>query len=120
MSIYVTGQYLARNKLPAHARAFLGADLRTGRIQLVDPTMGQVVALCRVSVPYIQLALKATNKQRCDVLDGIAPLALVQQQRHLALPVPATVPDPTDEDLVELVRMVGPERAFQAIEAVLP
>jgi hypothetical protein len=34
----VTGRFLAHNHLSPHRRAFLGADLVLGRLQLVRPT----------------------------------------------------------------------------------
>jgi hypothetical protein len=50
------GQYLAKNRLNARARARLAAEILVGQAEPVSLTVKQVAALCRVSVPYVSEA----------------------------------------------------------------
>src|SRR5262245_21151964 len=49
----VSGQYLAKNKLPARERAKLAADLCAGKATITGLTMKQAARLCRVCTPYV-------------------------------------------------------------------
>jgi hypothetical protein len=71
----LTGRRVAHFKRSATERAFLAADLVTGRAQLAKPTIGQAAALLKVSPSYVDAALKAAaNGERLKVLQGYQPL----------------------------------------------
>jgi hypothetical protein len=53
---HVTGQYLAKNRLNARARAHLAADIIDGRAKVRNLTVRQTAQLCRICVPYISAA----------------------------------------------------------------
>ena len=50
---WITGRYLAHNRLDARARAQLANDIVSGHVEIASLTVRQVSRLCRVSVPYI-------------------------------------------------------------------
>ena len=55
----VSGQFLAKNKLPKTARRRLARDIVDGRVKVDRLTGRQVARLCRISAPA---------KQACDVI----------------------------------------------------
>jgi ribosomal protein L17 len=57
-------------------RAALAADLITGKIQIIGPTVRQAAALARVSVPLVTAARKGTVPARRRSVDGLALIAL--------------------------------------------
>jgi hypothetical protein len=73
----VTGRNIAHARRSAVARAFLAADLHVGRVHVVRPTLIQAAALTKVSVPYIQMALKANESQRRLIEVGAMALTMV-------------------------------------------
>jgi hypothetical protein len=52
----VTGQYLAKNRLNARARARLAASIADERVKIRKLTIGQAARLCRVCKPYVTAA----------------------------------------------------------------
>ena len=110
--VYV-GRWLAHNHCSLVERGFVGADMANGRSQLVCPTISQAARLARVNVPYVWWALRR-QEERDLILRGVVPL--VPPPAELSLPKPVAV---SDSELIEVVRLAGPERAFKALEAVL-
>jgi len=53
---HVTGQYLAKNKLPARGRAKIAADILARKTVVVDLTATQLARICRVSLGYVHEA----------------------------------------------------------------
>lgn len=107
-----TGAWLALNKASPVIRAFAAADLVTGDRQLVQPMKTQAARLCRVPSSYVLWAIR--NVADRELIEaGAQPLVPTPM---LALPKPVEVSDP---ELIEIVRTVGAERTFRAIEAVI-
>lgn len=52
----VTGRNIAHGHRTATERALLAADIAAGRVQLVQPTDGQLATILTVSVPYVRAA----------------------------------------------------------------
>ena len=77
------GQYLAKNRLDARARARLAVDILDRRAELGDLTVKQVGWLCRVSVKTISVVRKspsdrlvaawneASNSQRIEFAERV-------------------------------------------------
>jgi hypothetical protein len=68
--IPIGGRSLAHRYLTASERAGIAAQLVLGEARLVRPTITQVVPIVRVSPPYVQLALRLTEKTRARVAAG--------------------------------------------------
>jgi hypothetical protein len=62
----IRGLFLAKNNLPAAARAKLAADIRDGRATVVKPTTVQCAALCRV--PTASVRVRGPRKTAADAL----------------------------------------------------
>jgi hypothetical protein len=93
----VTGQHIAHAQRTKYERAFLAADLHIGRFVLVQPTVLQCAALWRVNPSYVHAALRKDVEERERILAGLDPLVLV-----------------TDDELVGLAHLVGPDRWLNA------
>jgi hypothetical protein len=92
------GRWLAHNRLPPVARAFVGADLVLGA-QLSRPTISQAARLTRVSEGYVQLALHR-QVDRALLERGVLPFVPVLSV------VPATPLGP-QERLAAIVNEIG-------------
>ena len=64
------GRNLAHSPRSPSQRAAVAARLVLGEHQLVDPTILQAAAICRVSPPYIRAALAATAAERAELAGG--------------------------------------------------
>jgi hypothetical protein len=91
---YVTGQFLAKNRLCKRDRAKLAADILARKAVVIDLTAKQVAGLCRVSSPYIAEAR------------GRSPAAT-----RLLRDWNAADPD----QRIQFIRRADPERVFDAI-----
>jgi hypothetical protein len=91
MSIYrardfsasVSGRSLA-SRIPhkkAAARAVTAARIVEGKTSLVDLTAKSVAALCGVSVPYLNAAMRLSEEERMAVLAGRRPLIAPKQPK---------------------------------------
>ena len=89
-----TGEFLAKNRAGAHARARIAADLIDGRADLGKLTAKQIVALCRASAPYVAAARKA---------------AVAAKEPTLAETLASATPQ-------ELARELGTTRLWEALE----
>jgi hypothetical protein len=69
----VSGRFLAHNQLSLVKKAFVGADLTTGRRPLVVPTVLQSAMLARVKPTYVHYALKRQD-ERAAIEAGLVPL----------------------------------------------
>jgi hypothetical protein len=58
---YVTGQFLAKNRLCKRDRAKLAADILARKVVVIDLTAKQLAGLCRVSSTYIAEARGRSN-----------------------------------------------------------
>jgi hypothetical protein len=93
---FVSGQYLAKNRLGKRARARLAADIISGKAGVIEHTVKQVSAMCRVSRPYI--------------IDARTP-AMTRLLRDWNAA--------GHEARVEFARAVGAERVFDVISEVV-
>jgi hypothetical protein len=99
--------------------ALLGGAIRNGEI----PTQRTLADALGVCVAMISAAENLNAADTAAVEAGNRPL-IPRGRPVLSLPAPADLAEapaaqPTDSDLVSLVRRVGPERIWAAIEAVL-
>jgi hypothetical protein len=118
VSTAVTGRYLAHNGHDRVARAFMAADLFTGRTHLVKPTFVQVGALARVNRTYAGWAVKRLA-ERCAIEAGHLPLVPpVPQVNGTTLPVSITAAAIADSEVIDFVRYVGVARVIEAACAV--
>lgn len=107
------GRWLAHNKLGLTARAFVAADLVTGRHKLVCPTATQAARLARINIAYVHWALRR-QADRELIEDGVLPLV---PARARALPAPIDWSAVDDDTLVEAVRLIGIDRTLNAAAA---
>jgi hypothetical protein len=115
----LSGRYLAHNRESLVVRAFMAADLVTGRRRLERPTRLQAAALARVNPTYVTWAQKRMA-ERWLIEAGFVPLvpaSIVPKLNVNTLPVPITGRMP-DSDLVDFVRSVGVNRVLEAAVAV--
>jgi hypothetical protein len=100
----VTGQYLAKNRLDAHARAQLAADVLAGKVAIDGSTLTvmQVVRLCRSNTKYVNAARFPDRVRKA-------------QQRKLELIFNAIGPDAR----AEACRTIGIERVWSALAQAL-
>jgi hypothetical protein len=103
----VSGNRLAHNRFDLIGKAFLGADLHRGTLQLVRPTLKQAAMLARVNPTYVWWAIKR-QAQRAKIEAGLLPLVPS---------APKNSPAISDEDLIETFRKVGVEHAFDVLVA---
>ena len=96
----ITGQWSAHAKLSLAARAYLAADLHTGKAQLISPTVVQSARLARVNPTYVHWAIKRPN-DRLLVESGAVPI--VPPAMPKALPAPVS----PQERLASVVSEVG-------------
>jgi len=103
---------LVRRMSPVE-RAVLGADLVDGRVVLEPPTAKSAAALVHIGHGYLFAALRLSPAQRAEVLAGERPL--LPPRRCAAAPVDWNTVD--DDTLVEAVRLIGVNRALDAVIA---
>lgn len=111
----VTGRNIAHAHRTIAERAFLAADLRLHRIQLIHPKIGQCAALLHVCRPYVQSAIAIADNVdlREAVLAGRVPLfeAAKTQPETLAVHLIRASRD----ELLEAARVVGPAFVWDAM-----
>jgi hypothetical protein len=95
-----TGQYIAHAQKTKHERAFLAADLHLGRAILAQPTVLQCA--------HVHAALRKDVEERERILAGLEPLVSPLMRTVLA---PRVV---TDDQLIDLAHLVGPDRWLSA------
>jgi hypothetical protein len=117
-STTVTGLNLAHAKRTAVERALLAADLHTGLIHLVNPTVLQSAALAGVSQPYVAMALRAAPDQRRMIEQGRLCLSEVRPRRSASAPI-AWWQNADETERINFVRAVGAEAIFRTIELVV-
>jgi hypothetical protein len=69
----ITGRYLAHAKLSVAQRAYKGADLVAGRVQLVKPTLVSAAILAHSNTAYVKAALRQ-QEERALIEAGVRPL----------------------------------------------
>lgn len=108
----ITGNAIARCKLSGAERAFIAADLVTGRLILTEPTVGQAAALTRISRFYATVAMNITDPvMRNKVIAGIVPLLEAKHRESLAQHFARA----SVEELAEAARTIGPDRVWDAM-----
>jgi hypothetical protein len=108
----ITGRYLAHAKHTHAEWGFIGADLVTGRRQLVHPTVVQAASLAHgVNRSAVHWALQRSN-QRMAIEAGA--ISLVPPRPLKALPAPVSV----EERLADIVSDVGLAAAYTALQAL--
>jgi hypothetical protein len=87
----------------------------------MEPTAKQLAEMLGVSVAYITTAIKLSAKKRAAILAGHdrTSFAALQSPPAPCLTLPTLKPGVGDDELIKLARNIGPERLFQAIEAVI-
>ena len=100
----VTGQYLAKNRLDARARAQLAADILAGKVAIDGATLTvkQVIRLCRANTTYVRAARFPGHVRKA-------------QQRKIELIFNAIGPDAR----AEVCRTIGVERVWNALAQAL-
>jgi hypothetical protein len=119
----VTGRYLAHNRLTPVERAFLAADIVTGRAKVVDHTATQVMEMAGTNATYMAAASKLSPSEGKLVEAGVRPL-IEAKSAEPAKPagrfeplLPGILMD--DEDaLAAIVRRIGVDQALDTISAV--
>jgi hypothetical protein len=106
----LSGRYLAHAKTNRVERAFLAADLVSGRADLVAPTITQAAVLARVNPTYVHWAIRR-EENRIAILAGgmplVPPLRLPQVPVHLRAEL-------NDAELIDIARIVGSDRLLEA------
>ena len=82
----LTGQFLARNRSTLAIRAFMAADLRSGRKVLAEPTRAQAGALARCSATAVYWA-EQRQAERCLIESGFVPLVPPASAGTIAVPL---------------------------------
>jgi hypothetical protein len=110
----ITGRYLAHNQLSLVEKAYLGADLHTGKRVLVAPTVVESAMLARVNTTYVHYALKQ-EANRFAIEHRYTPL-VPPRIKELTVPM---VPEVYDQAaIIDIVRRVGIGRVLDAACAV--
>jgi hypothetical protein len=100
--IPLSGSYFAYNHLPRLQRAFLAADLHSGKCRLVTPMLTQAAAIARVNYTAAWWA-SVRQTERAAIIDGVMPLV----PPRAALPASRTV---SDTELADIIAIAGIER----------
>jgi hypothetical protein len=107
----ITGQWCAHAKLSLAARAYLAADLHTGKAQLISPTVVQSARLARVNPTYVHWAVKRPN-DRLLVTSGAVPIMPPAMPKALPAPV-----GPLDR-LADIVAELGVNGTLNALTVI--
>jgi hypothetical protein len=111
----ITGRNLAYRHMTAPERAFAAADLRLGRTTLKSPTRKQAATLAKVSVPYALAAERIAFEQphlRVAYERGEEPLIKPKSDVEVMAAGWAAM---SEAQRVALVRLIGPEAAFEVV-----
>lgn len=100
----IHGRYLALNKLPPCARAWLAAEILEQRIVLTGLTAQQVTLLCRVSVSSLQAIRNGNGQQQPKPASR-----MLEKAWHRASP----------EQRVAFIQSIGTEPLWTALTAAL-
>jgi hypothetical protein len=100
-------------------RAFYGADLRSGHLALVEPTLKQAAQLTGSNTTYIVAAEKISPPEREIILANLRPLIPVKAP----VPVPSvpatppTIPVVMDlrQKLAEIVAVIGVDEVLEIL-----
>jgi hypothetical protein len=112
----INGRGIALLRGNKRARAVLAAQIADGAA-ILQPSVAQLSRLFGVSVTYIDRARKLTPETREDILSG---LETRQARAAFRPPAPPAARTPVNDNVLdELVRALGPERVFAAIERVI-
>src|SRR5262245_32227416 len=105
----LSGRYFAHNRLARMQRAYLAADLHSGKVRLTAPTLVQAASIARVDRTA---AWWASNRQeeRAAIVSGLLPLVPPRPSNKPSLPVPVV----DDAKIVDFVRTVGVSRVLDA------
>jgi hypothetical protein len=116
----IVGLALARSELPAFRRAFRAADLVTGQLRLVNPTVRQASAVCEVSAPYTYAALRVTDRDlRAAIEAGRKPLISTSNRRQKPETLAAHFARSTTDEWLEAARVIGPAIVWDRMIAPL-
>jgi len=117
----LSGRFLAHNKWTKSRRAFLGADIKSGKAQPFDLTDKQIAALVGVSVPYLAAAGRVAHSRpdlRSACESGLQPLLDAVPCSSKAERVARAFVKMTADEQRAFARMVGPDALFGvAVEA---
>ncbi len=93
-------------------RAFLGADLHSGRLHLKELTLKQAAAITGANTSYVSAAVKLAYNERYSVRAGMRPMIEVPAARQ------AVPPKSDDEVLADLVARNGTDRVLEMLIGV--
>ena len=97
----ISGRYLASNKLPPGARAWLAVAILEHRAELTELTAKQVAMLCRASISSMQIVRDGNSDKPAEPMLEKAWSKATPQQR------------------IEFVRRANPEAVWTALAAAL-
>jgi hypothetical protein len=103
--------------MTARERAFIAADLRIGKLQLIRPTAKQAAAIARVCVPYVAAAERVAYQQphtRAAFELGIEPLIKRKNVVDRMASLWATM---SEAQRIAFVKAVGPDATFDVAVA---
>jgi hypothetical protein len=118
-SALIPGSYLACNKLGLIKRAFLAADLHLDVKHPTALTQIQAAMLARVNRTYVHYAVKRIA-ERAEIEAGLVPLVpAAPTHTNGNGTVQPVAPDVgiADATLVDIARVVGPDRMLAAAVA---
>jgi hypothetical protein len=107
----VSGRSLAHGKRSVAERAFLGADLHSGRVDLVCPTIKQSACLVHVCVPYVAAAIVVGDDQaaRDAVIAGELTLPEAAKASNVgSISLAEHFARATPDEWLEAARVIGP------------
>jgi hypothetical protein len=107
-------------KLTKPQRAFIGKRVKRGEfdLELTDKLIAQAVGC---SVSYLHAAERCSDSDECKVKEGFRPLIWPKDVVN-GNPVSLSLDPPpqiSDLQLDDIVRLVGPERAWDAIQRTM-
>jgi hypothetical protein len=115
-TLIVNGRYLAQDNLGRIKRALIGADLHTGRMQLVTPTVLQSAVLAKVDVTEVRHALRHLDDR--DRIETAPTVLALPAPRGNGTAILAPQPNGADDALFDFVRKYGVDRVLTIAAAV--
>ena len=105
----ITGRNLAHANRSVLERAFIGADLRRNRVELISPTIKQSAYLAGVCVPYVAAAIAIADDETARVAVLTGDISLLDAARVAA---PETLAEhfsrTSPAEWLEAARVIGP------------
>jgi hypothetical protein len=116
----IRGRYLAHNRLSKTRRAFLGVDIKSGKVQPFKLTDKQIAALVGVSVPYLAAAQRVAHSRpdlRSACETGLQPLLKAIPRPGRAERMARMWVKADADERQAFVRLIGCDAMFDAVVA---